>query len=251
MFNCKNGPVHKHSTVHESKICWGLITVPVTVPAAPSPTPPPTSFGGRVYRPSPRQTKYIRDLGGDVSHAFSLGTFDGVGAYITSLENQRDQRRRAVADPRLDMLKALIPGVPDGYFAVQEQDGAPITFLRTSHPKSGKFLGSLKIQEQHGPRWEEVAVLWPSDKWSVYKTTAVDALMLLVVDYQGAAMRYAWQIGKCCRCNSPLTDDRSRHYGIGPECDDYWTWVIEMVDERNDGHSFEYLRNNGLLQSRA
>jgi hypothetical protein len=45
-----------------------------------------------------------------------------------------------------------------------------------------------------------------------------------------------------------LTDDRSRHYLIGPDCDDkpQWKWVIEEVDDKNDGLSYEQLVARGL-----
>lgn len=248
-FTCKNGPVHQHSTVTESKICWGLIAppAPVAAPAKSWQTP----------RATQRQLDYVRDLGGDIKFASSLSV-ERCSKYIDNLKAKKAtapvERRAVVTDPRLDMVKALLPRVPSGYYAVQKQAGDAIKFIRISRPKvranvrSNRFAGATKIQTQHGPRLEEAGALWPSGSWSIWDHFLPDALLLLVSDHHTAARRYAKEIGNCMRCNADLTDDRSRHYGIGPECEqkDGWEWAIEIVDEEH-GASYEQLKARGLI----
>ena len=250
MMICTNGKTHTHETVLESKICYGLILPPV-----PAVRPHEVHRTWRDEPISSRQLAYIVNiLGGDENAAKCMDQ----GAASTYIDNLKRGDKpvssepvavpwsppappKKFVDPRLALVTNLVDIIPDGYFATQTEEGAPITFLRLSRPKRNKLAGATKLQTQHGPSLETEAVLWPSGNWSIYRPRIIDELMLLVVDYRNAALRYAHHIGKCCRCNSPLTDERSRHYGIGPICDQVWLWVIEMVDEQNDGKSWEQL----------
>jgi hypothetical protein len=140
--------------------------------------------------------------------------------------------------PEHAMIAGLLPMVPDGYYAVHEYEGGHVDFLRVSRPKKNKYKDGIKVQTVVGSYGgvrlisEPNAVLWPSGSLSVYKHggDVERQLLLLVADHQGARRRYAKLIGHCCRCNAELTDDKSRHYGIGPECVKYWPEVIEQVD---------------------
>ena len=266
MITCKNGSVHQHETVTQSKMCWGVISAPAPV-FTPTPATAPVSTtklpGISPYGITDSQFNYaVKILGGDEFRALRMNKSEA-SAYIKQL--LRDKKRgtsvstpsapapatripwtptpKPPPDPRLMMVKGILDTgmVPDGYFATQSEDGAPVTFIRLSHPKRNKYAGSLKIQSQHGPRLETDAILWSSGNWSVNRSSIIDPMISLVTDFRSCAMRYSKLIGKCCRCNSPLTDDKSRHYGIGPICDQVWTWVIEMIDDQNDGKSFEQL----------
>ena len=265
-FTCKNGPVHQHDTVEQSKICWGLI-IPPRPTVTPTFTPPPVDWtiwypkdGHRPRRPegmsSWAQIDYISDLGGDVLRAYSMtgGRGGTASRYIDQLRAQlktKPKESSVESDPRLDLIKGMLDMIPDGYYAVQEYEGAHIHFLRIKRPpvNTKTYGGALKVQTQHGPRLELEAVLWPSGKWSIYKHGVIPQLMLLVPDHQGAAMRYAKKLNHCMRCNTELTDPRSRHYGIGPECEQKngWGWVIPSVDDSNEGHSFEWLLARGMI----
>ena len=244
MMICTNGKTHTHETVLESKICYGLIKPPI-------PAVRPHEIHSAGFGITTRQLEYIKILNGDLAMAACF-TLAQASKYIDNLK--RGARSpvstppwsppapvKKPTDPRLDLVKGLIEMIPDGYFATQLEEGAPVTFIRLSRPKRNKLAGATKFQTQHGPSLETEAVLWPSANWSIYRPRIVDELMLLVADYRNAARRYSHLIGKCCRCNSPLTDERSRHYGIGPICDGIWEWVITMVDDENDGKSWEQL----------
>lgn len=263
-FICKNGAVHKHDTVAESKECWRATY-------RPAPTPAPAVYYGVVYTrdsdrlPRPpgmstwKQLDYVDDLKGNTEHAIGLDKIK-CSEYIQSCIARNKAQPAAAPEPpapkpvdkRLDLLKGMIDLVPDGYYAVQMgDDETHLDFLRLKRPKSGTktYGGSLKVQTQHGPALELAAVLWGgSGKWSVYKASVVDMLLKVVTDHHGCAERYGQKLGRCMRCNCELTDDRSRYYGIGPECEQKsgWEWAIATMDERKGG-SFEYLRGHGLL----
>jgi hypothetical protein len=241
MFHCKHGTPHQHSTVLESKICWGIIA-----PARPTSVIPPAPPAPAVRMSSPRQRSWLSDLGHPESETVAW-TYDQASAKITELTTSAPRRPRMSDDPRLPMVKALIEMVPDGYYAVQAESGAHIDFLRISRPKKRQYAGTTKIQTQHGPNLDVEAVLWPSGQWSIYKRGVIDMLMLLVADSHTAARRYATKKGRCMRCTADLTDRRSRHYGIGPECEKARPWAIEEVDEMNDGHSYEWLAARNLV----
>lgn len=153
-----------------------------------------------------------------------------------------------MTDPRLDLIKGMIDLVPDGYYATQKESGATVDFLRISRPTRGKFAGTLKVQTQHSERWENVLILWPGGTWSTFDFRAIDMLLLVIADHHTCARRYSVELQACCRCNTQLTDDRSRHYLIGPECEKHWPWALEEVDnmEENLGLTYEQLVDRGL-----
>lgn len=256
-FICKNGVPHKHNTVAESKECWrGFYRPTPVVPAVVYGTTY-TRDENRLPRPPGmstwKQLDYVDDLKGDTAHAITL-TKANCSTYIQQCiaRNKAQPTASKPVDKRLDLLKGMIDLVPDGYYAVQLGDNEEhLDFLRIKRPKAGTrtYGGAIKFQTQHGLRLDLDAVLWPSGRWQIFKHTVIDMLMAVVVDHHGAAQRYAQKLNHCMRCNTELTDDRSRHYGIGPECETKfgWEWAIATVDERKGG-TFEYLRNNGLLR---
>jgi hypothetical protein len=254
---CKNGTEHKHDTVLESKQCWGLV-------ARPGP-PPPVSYPrgyAAVDRVTNKQIQYAVDLGGDRRRVAAM-LKDEASRYIKGLLNGSEPRVSTpkvgpykgvdptaeevepdeVATPKTtktDMILALIDAVPDAYFAVQRAEGDRVYFIRVSRPKHGKMRGALKVQSQHGPALETRWVHWPSGSVSRYhwQYDIEDVLLLLVADWRGATMRYAEKIKKCGRCNTALTDPRSRFYGIGPECETKhgWGWWIDEIAEKKGGY---------------
>ena len=260
-FICKNGAPHKHNTVAESKDCWRATY-------RPAPATPVVVYGtaytrdeNRLPRPNGmstwKQLDYVDDLKGDTAYAITLDKIK-CSEYIGRCIKNKKALPAATPPPekpvdkRLELLKGMIDLVPDGYYAVQLGDNEEhLDFLRLKRPKAGTRLygGALKVQTQHGPALDLAAVLWPSGKWQIYKQSVIDMMLAVVTDHHGAAQRYGKKLGRCMRCNCELTDDRSRHYGIGPECETKagWEWAIATVDERKGG-SFEYLRSHGLLR---
>lgn len=228
---------HTHESAIEAKICYGLVPSYVT-PPPPPPVVKPFTFGSR-YAPegplSRAQYNYISDLKGDLAHAKTL-SYRQASNYINELKGG-SRVEPTTTDPRLDMLDGLMELVNDGYYATRLEDGAAITFMRVSKPNRGKYKDTTKIQTVHGSgmggvRLEEAAVQWRPGRWSIRKPFIIDELLILCADTFSAAMLYSEHIGRCCRCNAELTDDRSRWYGIGPECEKYWGWVIDLVHEK-------------------
>ena len=130
---------------------------------------------------------------------------------------------------KLETALPLLARVPDGYYAPFLDEKFKLNFFRLSRPKRGKYMGCTKIQKVIGDRLEDIWMLWPDGTISIYSNWE-DDILAIIVDYSGAARRYAKEKRKCCRCNTNLTDERSRKYGIGPECEKYWPWIIDEVD---------------------
>lgn len=251
---CSNGGTpHTHHSVEESKICYGLMSPPALAPVVRQSTgasvlSAPSSPAAPITE---RQLWYIEKHWGKpcAMAAKYLTKKQGI-ELIDQLKNPQEKPMthpvvtpdptpppvQSVTDARVPMLAGLIGAVPDGLYAVQEYDGGHVDFLRISRPKTGKYGGSIKVQTQHGSygdgKYKTRAVLWPSGRFSVWHPPVIDMLMLLVTDHISAALLYAKKSNRCCRCNAKLTDDRSRKYGIGPECEKSWPHIIEAVDER-------------------
>jgi uncharacterized protein DUF6011 len=125
----------------------------------------------------------------------------------------------------------MLTQVEDGYYAgPQLAAHLPTWFFRVSRPKKGQFKDCLKIQTQHAWRLSMCMVVWPSGRITWYNRQPENELMMVAIDPKGSAIRYGQELGHCCRCNTELTDNRSRYYGIGPDCEEHWPWVIDQVD---------------------
>jgi len=225
---------------------------------------PPKSGSVRPHLATSRQLDYIESLGGDRAKAATLSV-EQASALIRELRakpkaasvsgssgpvpNQAaPQPMKRSADPRLDLLNGLIGGVRDGYFAVRADESDPITFIRISRPTKGQLAGCVKVQTQHSDVLKDAAVYYEMrGVWSVYSPSIIERLFLLCVDPIEAGRLYAKELNHCWRCNKPLTDGRSRHYGIGPDCEKIWPEVIDRIDELHDGHSFEWLHARSML----
>lgn len=256
---CKNGPEHTHQTVEESRRCWAsrytsmapaapVAAFPAPTPLAPSPVPAYTT----VRRITSDQLAYIRNLGGDTVWAAKLTLFEA-SQYIDRLKaEQTEQRSKRVTDPRMKLIEGMIDMIPEGYYATAaDGEGAHVDFVRITRvtkPTRKYPVGTLKIQTQHSDLWQVALVHWPSGYWSIYKPSVIPMVLLVIADYKTCARRYAIELQSCMRCNKQLTDDRSRHYLVGPECENkhHFTWPIAYADEQNGGLSFEQLVARGL-----
>lgn len=238
----------RHASVFEVKLCYGQVVVKqcfATMAHGPHQAGSNWCPGLR-GRPAAVEQKavamvtgpqldYIRRLGGDVSKAQQY-TMALASKYIdelkrnppVSIDPQWAAPNRQTTKVPIEMLKA----VEDGYYAVQPDSTTPHTFFRISRPKSGNYRGQIKVQTQHGPELKMCMVVRANDSVYVWDKSVEDQLLLVVVDQRGAAIEYAEKIGKCMRCNTELTDERSRWYGIGPECEKHWPWAVPEQIER-------------------
>lgn len=263
MYNCTNkeprGHFHKHTTADEGRRCW----FPPAAPIAASPPPPPAVVPVVQVQPSApihpndqpgsisaRQKKIINNKGERWEVQWS---YNEAYAFIDQLfKRDRAERQKPVKDPRLDMIEGMLDLIPDGYYATAKNEGGHVAFIRLSRPVKGRYKGAIKIQSKHAERWAERLVKWPSGQWSNYRQIGeddvVDLLLMVIADHKTCARRYSIENQSCCVCNTELTDDRSRHYLIGPICDKkpQWQHMIEQVDDLNNGMSFEELVARGL-----
>lgn len=133
----------------------------------------------------------------------------------------------------IEMIKTL----RDGRYAVRPDSNTPYMFIRVTRPKRGNHRGALKIQTQHSEAYKDCIIIWPSGQVSVYDKRVDERLLLLVVDPVTASRNYGKELGRCCSCGRELTDERSRWYSIGPECEKHWPEIINLTDEEH-GHSY-------------
>ena len=111
--------------------------------------------------------------------------------------------------PKIATPTDYFEDIPDGYYAL-ERDGHT-SFFRVSTYKrllSGQTRANRKVQTQASDN------LYPMSQASG-RTILEEIRKAKPFD---AAMRYAREIGNCCKCGRTLTDDESRERGMGPTC---------------------------------
>jgi hypothetical protein len=142
-----------------------------------------------------------------------------------------------VTTPAPNRVKTSIPidllmKLKDGYYAATQTDENAMTFFRVSRPKSGQYKGSVKIQTQHGPDYKMMMEIWgDGERVYLHNTAVEDDLLLVCVDPNEANIKYANKLGRCCKCNTELTDARSRYFGIGPDCEKRHPEIVEIIED--------------------
>lgn len=144
---------------------------------------------------------------------------------------------------RTSVPLAMLDTTPDGYYAVRLDDNDSYRFFRIKRPQQRKgvrtkWVGCIHVQSQHSEDLKSLLLYAPLEgrpdkpaEWLwVLRPDWEKYIILAMVDPMGAGHRYASEIGSCCICGKTLTDERSRHYGIGPECEKSHGDIIEYVD---------------------
>ena len=266
---CSNG--HEHDTVDDVKRCYGILPSATPAPSVAA-TPTPDRHEWRVGGVTPRQLDYILDLGGDPilcrtytreeAHkvidnllvakgrkARMSGTHTWSPTYKPEPEPEPEPERPSRSTTETKVVLPLLDMLPDGYYAWTPALDAEVTFLRVKRwapTAKNRWAGATLIQTQHSDELLPAWVRWPSGRISRYRNGR-DGLDIetvingLIVDHRRAAQLYAKLKGNCCICNKQLTDPRSRHYGIGPDCEKTHQSFIAAVDDENDGRSWEQL----------
>ncbi len=197
---CKNGIPHTHQTVEESRKCWArVLDVDASADAGVTESPPAP--------PAP------------VPYAMQ---------------------------PRTSVPLAMLTETPDGYYAVRLDDTDSFQFLRISRKfsKRSNKVGCIQVQRQASETLYEILLYRPlgspneGDKeWLRTSRPQYDKYVILVmVDPIASGLAYAKELEHCCKCGKALTDARSIHYGIGPECEKRWPEVIAYVDGQEGGN---------------
>lgn len=98
--------------------------------------------------------------------------------------------------------------------------------------KGKKYKGATVISSQHSESFKVCLVLWPDGTHTILRNDGLDqCLLMIAADPYTCKIRYGQEMGTCCNCGKKLTDDRSRWYGIGPECEKD---NIEIINEVNN-----------------
>lgn len=222
----------KHGAVEQVKLCYGLASQPLQATSTTVRTAAYPHFKPLYVPATSAQVKYLEDLGynGNARELSKKGASDAIQAL------QEQKRKNAMtATPNRSKTKVPIPflmAVGDGRYAVRPDSNTPYTFFRFSRPKTGRFAGTLKIQTQHSEKYELCMAVWPNGTVSVYDFRYEDDLLLVCVDPNGAGIAYGQEIGACMICGKDLTDERSRYFGIGPDCETRHRHIIDLVESQ-------------------
>lgn len=234
-----------HESVEQVKACYaGTLSVPASEPvpvaavSAPSYAGESVSYGYRATLPvSPRQAWKIRSLGGNPAEVHSLAEASALIDHLLGKAGVQSVTYSRPAPPPTLIPLELLNVIPEGRFATRPDSETPYTFVRITKPTKGKFVGAVKVQTQHGDVLDMALTYYPESGHYRFwrdKASCEAFMLLLIVDYQQAMIQYGREIGRCCVCGKTLTDERSRHYGIGPECEKFNSWVIDRVDEEEE-----------------
>ena len=141
-------------------------------------------------------------------------------------------------DWRTSVPRPMVEALRDGRYAAAEaqyrgDDFDHYTFFRVWRPTSGKKKGCLLIKPQHSEAYKEFITIYPSGSvWFAQSSPRLDqALLMVCADPYTTAQNYARLHERCSCCGKKLTDERSRWYGIGPECKGRWPEIIRTVNE--------------------
>lgn len=236
---CAHG--HSHPTISGAKTCAAVPAATVRVPSA-----PPAPHRRVVHtsaEPTDRQRAMVASLGGVLDPtATRLEASRIIEALLAAKKSATSPTRRAaMQNSRLGIPMPLIEAIREGRFAVSLDGTDKLHFVRLSvikPTKSGKFrahVGHIKVQTQHSDDLIDRCRIAPDGQvtklsHTMSLETVTQLLLTIITDQKAAAIRYGRALQQCCRCGKTLTDDRSRWYGIGPECENHWPEVIDEVD---------------------
>lgn len=190
--------------------------------------------------PSEAQLRYIKDLGGDVAHASTLSrraASDLIGQLKASNRAAQAVKKAAkVIDTSL-VPAILLEMVPEGNYAVRAREGEPYVFLRITRPTTGQYSGYTKIQTRHGDNLKLRLLIEPSGHQKLIGSPFIQNrridwfVKLLLGEYRTAAIAFGRYLEQCSNCGATLTDARSRHYAVGPECEKSRGDIIAEVED--------------------
>lgn len=163
---------------------------------------------------------------------------------VQTFANSRVNPAQALADIQATMKpewnlrtpRPMVESMREGRYAVEvtlPNQPRDWIFLRVSRPKSGKKAGCLIVQTQHSDFYKPYFTIYPNGQVYFYQNAPrLDmALLMVAADPFTSAINYGRELGCCSRCARELTDERSRYYSIGPECEKYWPEIINYINE--------------------
>lgn len=144
--------------------------------------------------------------------------------------------------PKFPFPAEFLFNMHEANYAVSPDGSDRLIFLRIRlirpFKKTGRRrvnVGCINIHTQHSDDWILRFTVAPNGNFIRHTGMNADEMGMILasvlVDQRGAAARYGQELGRCCRCSKALTDERSRWYGIGPECEKYWPEIVYESDE--------------------
>lgn len=113
--------------------------------------------------------------------------------------------------PTFKQIDALATTIPTGFYALPKREDAKNAKQPTYHFKIHAYRGGHRIVMVTGGVGAFVEI-------PMKATWQWVALQKIAADPKAAAVRFGQETGTCGRCNSPLTNAKSRAYGLGPDC---------------------------------
>lgn len=182
--------------------------------ALPASDQPPAEFLAPALA-TERQQKYVRDL---LREAGKLTP--KIDAMIPTLSRATISKwiERAKTLPRsiddAHDTRALITDVPEGRYAVFNEEARAIRFYHVQKPTDGRWKGYVFLNVQAG-----------DDRYPIRNRDARDKILALIAkDPAAASLAYGRELGHCGVCGRTLTDPDSIDRGIGPVCAERMGW---------------------------
>lgn len=234
-----------------SIICGHCNTVHVTVSQVAdcarreyAPTPAPTT----VHPPTASQLRYIEvlcDKKGMSLNGRSPKSKRQASEWITKLNALEDKpvTQQAYTPTKSPLPFHMLQMIQPGRYAIPNDENNELIFVRVAAPRTGRMAGMIQVQTQHSDSWTRRLLVAPDERVIAMRRETVkgmelrDVLTAVFSDQTSAAMLYAEKEHLCARCGKKLTDDRSRWYGIGPECEKHWVGYMNQVEE----HKGDYI----------
>lgn len=230
--------------------------VPPSVPPAPSVAPALPPHVTRVSAPpTEAQRAAITRLGGRL--ASDANRLDASRMIDKLIENKAERERKlaeqvareASAEEEATKMHSTMFGLPaeilfdirEGRFAVSISGTKKLDFVRVSIVKPARsghrrHVGAMRVQTQHSDSLKDRAFITRDGQVHLTSNTMTadyltQIFMGIISGQRDSAILYGREKGQCCRCGRELTDERSRHYGIGPECEKHWEEIVSEIDE--------------------
>jgi hypothetical protein len=125
-----------------------------------------------------------------------------------------EQRREASRQDQFEEVNMLGDRLNGGWYAVRNVPGTAhndISFYQVDKPDRGRWAGKTFVRQLLGaPR------SFREERIPLARQLFV--LRAVVADEQGAIVLFGKSLGFCSVCHSPLTNEKSRARGIGPDC---------------------------------
>lgn len=204
----------------------------------PPPAPAPITEPWQTRRASKRQMDMVNDLcdGAGIPRPANPITGASADEIIRSMKARRTHSMSQTVHGAQILPLSMVKRIRPGRYAVPNNDNTEYIFMRISMPR--KYKGHLLVSSKHSDSWYRRVMYAPDGKVVSHNNQAIkgmslsDILISIVADQTTAAIEYATRANECARCGRELTDDRSRHFGIGPECEKNWPHIINEVTER-------------------